>query len=115
LLTFSDLAGFTRPEQVQLATLIRAHRRKLSFDITQRCSHLSSLVLLRLCVLLRLAVLLHRGRSPIALPNICLSVRENGLKISFPKSWLDQHPLTQADLEQERDYLQAIKFTLSFE
>jgi exopolyphosphatase/guanosine-5'-triphosphate,3'-diphosphate pyrophosphatase len=62
-----------------------------------------------------MAVLLHRSRSTVALPSIELSASDNALKISFPEQWLDQHPLTLADLEQERDYLQAIKWSLNFE
>jgi len=115
LLVYSDLAGFTRPEQAQLAALVRAHRRKLPQDVAQRCPHLPSHTLLRLCVLLRIAVLLHRSRSTVALPKIELSASDNALKITFPDQWLEQHPLTLADLEQERDYLQAIKWSLIFE
>jgi exopolyphosphatase/guanosine-5'-triphosphate,3'-diphosphate pyrophosphatase len=51
----------------------------------------------------------------VALPKIELSASDNALTISFPEQWLDQHPLTLADLEQERDYLQAIKWSLNFE
>jgi exopolyphosphatase/guanosine-5'-triphosphate,3'-diphosphate pyrophosphatase len=54
-----------------------------------------------LIVLLRLAVLLHRGRSAVALPHIELKARARSLELRFPRNWLDDHPLTAADLEQE--------------
>ena len=59
----------------------------------------------RLIVLLRLAVLLHRGRSPTALPKIELSATPSSLVVRFPNRWLKEHPLSTADLHQEIDYL----------
>ena len=109
---FSDLSGFSRNQQRLLAALIRNHRRKLSpaaFD------HLAEKHRQRArywTILLRLAVLLHRSRSPQALPKIKLKAGENSLKVKFPDGWLDEHLLTQADLAQEVDYLQAVGFTL---
>jgi exopolyphosphatase/guanosine-5'-triphosphate,3'-diphosphate pyrophosphatase len=67
---------------------------------------------LRLIVLLRLAVLLHRGRSPTALPNIELSATPSSLVIRFPGRWLKDHPLTSADLHQEIDFLKPHGFRL---
>ncbi|HQR24970.1 MAG TPA: exopolyphosphatase, partial [Steroidobacteraceae bacterium] len=65
-----------------------------------------------LIVLLRLAVLLNRGRGPRALPRVDLAVRERSLELGFPKGWLAEHPLTEADLEQEAEYLRAAGFRL---
>jgi exopolyphosphatase/guanosine-5'-triphosphate,3'-diphosphate pyrophosphatase len=64
--------------------------------------------------LLRLSVLLHRGRSANAVPEIALQAKARSLELGFPKGWLDAHPLTAADLEQEFDYLKAIGFKLRF-
>jgi exopolyphosphatase/guanosine-5'-triphosphate,3'-diphosphate pyrophosphatase len=115
LLTYSDLAGFSRQEQTLLATLVRSHRRKLLPELCQNCTQMEQKKLIQLSILLRLAVLLHRSRHTPALPPLMLQVIEGGLKIQFPTRWLEQHPLTQADLEQESDYLRAIKFQLHFE
>ena len=115
LLTHSDLAGFSHQEQTLLATLIQSHRRKLSTDIYHHCSHVPLRKLLYLCLLLRLAVLLHRSRSPQPLPPLVLTATNRSLQLRFPPHWLGQHPLTQADLQQEHDYLQKIKLTLQFE
>src|SRR5205823_5155694 len=62
--------------------------------------------------LLRLAVLLHRGRSSTALPPIELSATPRSLEVRFPAGWLDDHPLTSADLQLEVDYLRASGFRL---
>ena len=56
---------------------------------------------MHLIVLLRLAVLLHRGRSGVALPNIELTARGGTLELRFPARWLKEHPLTVADLQLE--------------
>src|SRR5256886_16124186 len=62
--------------------------------------------------LLRLAVLLHRGRSTTALPALDLSATPRSLEVRFPARWLKEHPLTSADLQQEVDYLRASGFRL---
>lgn len=65
-----------------------------------------------LIVLLRLAVLLHRGHSPEPLPAIELSATPKSLEVQFPARWLKDHPLTSADLQQETEYLRDIGFRL---
>jgi exopolyphosphatase / guanosine-5'-triphosphate,3'-diphosphate pyrophosphatase len=65
-----------------------------------------------LIVLLRLAVLLHRGRSPAAMPNIELAAKPRSLEVKFPARWLREHPLTSADLQQEIDHLKPHGFRL---
>ena len=63
-------------------------------------------------LLLRIAVLLHRGRSSVALPDIRLSARSDSLEMRFPARWLDDHPLTVADLQAEIENLKAVGFRL---
>lgn len=116
LLIHSDLAGFSRQEQLLLATLVRVHaRRRFPSGFCQCCPHIECVQLTRLCVLLRLAVLLHRSRLATPLPNLILQAQGNTLTVRFPSRWLEQHPLTQTDLEQESYYLQEINLLLSFE
>ena len=62
---------------------------------------------IRLCVLLRLACLLNRSRSQRTLPELELAASKKKLALSFPAGWLADHPLTGADLEQERTFLKA--------
>jgi len=112
LLQNADLPGFPSQEQQLLAAIVGNHRRKLllaALDELMPPWHLKALYLI---VLLRLAVLLHRGRGPRSLPDIRLSVRGKSAEIAFPRGWLADHPLTIADLEQEADYLAAAGFKL---
>ena len=66
----------------------------------------------RLMILFRLAVLLNRSRSPVDSPNVRLVPSERGLEIRFPRKWLENNPLTRADLEQEKTWLRAAGFKL---
>ena len=52
-------------------------------------------------------MLLHRGRSATSLPKILLNAKGRSLDITFPKGWIDEHPLTAADLDNEVDHLKA--------
>ena len=108
----TDLAGFSQQEKRRLAALVKTHRGKLSskqFDtLTQRRQS----PVVKMAVLLRLAVILHRSRVPTSLPNIGLQAQEQSLTLTIPPEWLEQHPLTLNDLEQEADYLQGINFEL---
>jgi len=107
LLDNADMPGFSREEQQLIARLVGSHRRKLTLerveDLIPPWDHLA----LFLMLLLRLAVLLQRGRSDVALPHIELTARGRTLELRFPVKWLKEHPLTVADLQQEIEYLRA--------
>jgi exopolyphosphatase/guanosine-5'-triphosphate,3'-diphosphate pyrophosphatase len=107
LLENADMPGFPREEQRILARLVGAHRRKLALDGVEELVPPWDRSVVYLILLLRLAVLLHRGRSATALPPIELSVTPRSLEVRFPARWLKDHPLTSADLQQEVDYLRA--------
>lgn len=114
LLANMDLAGFARGEQRRLATLVRAHRRKISESSFKQYPEEWRKKLLKLVVLLRLSVVLHRRRSVLDLPAIKLKVDDASVKLQFPNDWLEKHPLTFADLEQESAYLKAAGYKLKF-
>lgn len=115
LLANSDLPGFSRRDQALLAILVRSHRRKLPLPDLGMVPESLRQNAVRLCVLLRLAVLLHRSRSQVRLPAVVLTVAKSGLHVGFPAGWLDAHPLTRADLEVEAGYLKAARFKLRFD
>ena len=101
ILEHSDMPGFSRQDQLRLAALVRGHRRKLTRTAFAEFGAPAAETLLRLCVLLRLAVRLHRTRSPKSLPAFELRAIPDGLELSFPAAWLERHPLTNADLDEE--------------
>jgi exopolyphosphatase / guanosine-5'-triphosphate,3'-diphosphate pyrophosphatase len=105
LLDNADMPGFAREEQQLLARLVGSHRRKLTVQGLEDLIPPWDRLALHLMVLLRLAVLLHRGRSAAPLPNIELTARRGTLELRFPARWLKEHPLTVADLQLEIEFL----------
>ena len=114
ILANADLAGFSRQQQVVLATLVRAHRRKfpvaafaeLHEDIRQQA--------IRLSIILRLAVLLHRGRSHTRKPSLNMRVKGEDIQVAFPHHWLHEHPLTLQEMKREAKYLDSAGINLLF-
>ena len=51
----------------------------------------------------------------LSIEALALDCGKNGLSLTFPKGWLQRHPLTEADLEQEAVYLKAARFYLRFQ
>jgi exopolyphosphatase/guanosine-5'-triphosphate,3'-diphosphate pyrophosphatase len=105
LLENADMPGFAREEQQLIARLVGSHRRKFTLERLEDLIPPWDRLAIYLIVLLRLAVLLHRGRSAVALPNIELAARGRTLELRFPARWLNEHPLTIADLQLEIEYL----------
>jgi exopolyphosphatase / guanosine-5'-triphosphate,3'-diphosphate pyrophosphatase len=112
LLENADMPGFPREEQRLLARLVGGHRRKLSAEGFDELIPPWDRSTIFLILLLRLAVLLHRGRSSTALPPISLTAKPRSLEVRFPGRWLREHPLTSADLQQEVDHLRPHGFRL---
>ncbi len=110
----ADLPGFSRQDQIFLATLVRAHRRKFPLKLFRELPPPWDTLAIRLSILLRLAVLLNRSRHPQFLAEIQLRFGEAEVSLAFPEDWLEQHPLTRADLEQEAGYLRAAGIALSW-
>lgn len=105
ILANADLAGFSQQEQELLATLVRGHRRKLSGKYIKLLPEHWQTPALRLTVLLRLAITLHRNRTDQVLPPFQLLAEGDRLTITLPDAWLEQHPLLQVDLAQEIEFI----------
>lgn len=101
LLKYSDMPGFSRPTQEVLSLVVGAHRRKLKPEQHMEITNTAGQGAFRLLLLLRLAVLLHHSRSRDELPAISLRSDGQTYELSFPRYWLDRHPLTRVDLEEE--------------
>ncbi|WP_432468505.1 Ppx/GppA phosphatase family protein [Agarivorans sp. Z349TD_8] len=103
-----DLAGFSRIEQQQLAALVLAHRR--SFPVKQ--FPLRNSDLLKACLILRLSVIFSRGKRAQSLPDIQFRAAEQQMSLLIEQQWLQNNPLTRADLENEQQYLSVINYKL---
>ncbi|MEW6354641.1 MAG: exopolyphosphatase [Pseudomonadota bacterium] len=108
----SDMPGFSRPEQQLLTVLILGQRGKFPLINFQTLPDDLGKTAQRLCLLLRFAVLLNRSRSAQPPPKFTVQLTAKTLRIKFPRGWLAKHPLTKADLEQEKLYLKPAKINL---
>ncbi|WP_043310886.1 exopolyphosphatase [Pseudomonas sp. ML96] len=112
LIEHSDLAGFSRRDQLMLALLVRGHRRNIPKERFAEFGE-DGVQLLRLCVLLRFAILFHHIRGTQEMPKVQLQAGPQRLDLTFPEGWLEANPLTQADFEQEAEWLTRINFMLT--
>ena len=110
----ADMAGFSRQEQQLLAGLVRTHRRKFPRSVFEELPEVWARPAEYLAILLRLAVRLHRGRAREPLPEIRLRAETDGLEVEFPSGWLSRHPLLEADLQEEAEYLRGSGYRLRF-
>lgn len=115
LLRHSDMPGFSRRVQEQLALLVACHRRKVKAEQYNEIMEAGGLTLLRLCALLRLAVLLHHSRSRAPAPAVRLVAGDGGMKFEllFPSGWMAAHPLTAEDFAAEAEVFAAMGLKLS--
>jgi exopolyphosphatase/guanosine-5'-triphosphate,3'-diphosphate pyrophosphatase len=101
LLQHSDVPGFSQVDQGRLSLLVGLHRRKLRDDAQVQVMRSGGPRLRDLCLLLRLAVLLHHGRSDLALPVVQLSLEAPDVwqvdVFAVAQDW----PLLMADLMEE--------------
>jgi exopolyphosphatase / guanosine-5'-triphosphate,3'-diphosphate pyrophosphatase len=107
LLEHADMPGFAREEQLLLARLVGAHRRKLLLEGLEDLIPPWDARGLYLILILRLAVLLHRDRTGTPIPEVTLVARPRTLELHFRIRSFRDHPLTAADLNDEIDYLRA--------
>jgi len=113
LVQSSDLPGFSRDEQALVAALVRGHRRKVNESFFETLPVELRDQAKRLCIVLRLAVLLNRNRDPgvVSLPHAKATASK--LRLSFVDDWLDAHPLARADLEREQRHLKPLGVRLT--
>jgi len=113
LVAHADLPGFSLLGQRILAALVGGHRRSVDPASFAALGFRSAGPALRLCLLLRLAVVLNRSRSGRSVPPATLTAQGTALALAFPADWLEAHPLTAFDLEQETAQLARIGWTLT--
>ncbi len=115
LIENADLTGFSRTEAAELGWLVGKHRRALQADRLAEAPGARPELLLRLVLLLRLAARLHRARGATPPPRIRAEAGRTSLRLRFPRRWLDEHPLTAFDLEEEAGVWAEAGFRLRFD
>ncbi len=108
LIQHADMPGFSKDDQELLAAVVACHRRKIDPQVLEQLPDARWERAVQLLVLLRLAVLLHRGRSPDALPPFRLTGEGARVRLCGPRRWLDENALSVLDLGSERGHLKAL-------
>jgi len=106
LIEHSDIAGFSRTEQQFISVLVRNQRRGLNMGSIESLADRMAIAAMHCAQLLRLSVLLHRSHDRNKIPMKRLRAHEERLLLTLSAEWLSAHPLTQADLATEIDYLE---------
>ncbi|MCQ8182336.1 exopolyphosphatase [Methylomonas sp. SURF-1] len=111
ILENGDLAGFSKQDQLLLSILVRSHRKKLRLerfaDLPAPWRQNAPIM----AIVFRLATLLHRNRHSQR-ADFKIDIDGNNIKLAFPEGWLEQAPLTYADLKKEMHYLEDANFEL---
>ena len=102
LIEHCAMAGFSQNLKHQLALLVRYHRRKFNRGAFNDLPSELRDRTVKLALILRLAILLHRSRDPHmdVLPDVL--VAENTIQLKLDDEFLRHHPLTVADLDDEK-------------
>lgn len=121
MLEHADMPGLTRLAQAVVSSLVHAHRRKFKASRFESLDEIRRPLVMRMAVILRLAVLLHRDRgdgeaesADIGPDQLKLTANGKRLVLKFADGWLEAHPLTVADLEREQCYVANGGFKLRF-
>jgi exopolyphosphatase / guanosine-5'-triphosphate,3'-diphosphate pyrophosphatase len=111
----TDLAGFSKTEQLELGLLVRGHRQKFPRDEIELRANGRAETMTRLCQLLRLSVLLKHVEPVEDSPAFQLRAKGDGLLLLYPCGWLQGHPLTRHALEREQGILAKKNLVLEFD
>ena len=113
LLTHTEMPGFSRQEQRCMAAMVLGHRGKPTRDKISDVAPMWDRSLLHLVCLLRLSSKIHRRRSPRPPPEVVARASGRSIELCFPGSWLDERPLSRADLEEDVRHLEGLGYRLS--
>ena len=102
LLRNSDMAGFSQGEQENMALLVAGHRGKVKRELFGAVSTAERRRLQHMLAIIRLSALFKYVEQLEQLPDFNIEAREDCLKLDFPRGWLEQHPLTLQELDQEQ-------------
>ena len=113
LLRNADLPGFSQEEQEQLAILTQGQRGKLNVELLDDLPKQERKRLRYLLVIIRLAVSFKHVETLEQLPEFGIQASEKSLGLGLPEDWLEEHPLTLSELEQEQAHLAKLGVELS--
>ena len=115
LVAFSDMAGFSRQEQLFLANLVGFQRRDIPVDYASNLPVRLRKPFRITLLCMRLAWIFCRTREDEAIPDVSIHLKGSTVFLGLPADWMENHPLTIADLEYEEQALQTTGLQLEIE
>jgi exopolyphosphatase/guanosine-5'-triphosphate,3'-diphosphate pyrophosphatase len=106
LVEASDMVGFSRQEQLFLAALVGFQRREIPPDFAAKLPERLHRALTITLLCMRLAWIFCRTREDGAIPEVTVGLQGARVDLVLPADWMENHPLTVADLETEIQVLQ---------
>ena len=113
LVEASDMAGFSRQEQLFLAALVGFQRREIPMDYTARLPPRLHRALSVTLLCMRLSWIFCRTREDETIPDFRITLDGARVCLSLSADWMENHPLTVADLGFEEGALQTIGLQLA--
>ena len=101
LVEASDMAGFSRQEQLFLAALVGYQRRDIPPGYTSKLPARLHPALNIALLCMRLAWIFCRTREDDAIPDFKVKLKGSSIYLVLPDHWKENHPLTITDLEYE--------------
>ncbi len=114
LVQHCDMSGFSKLAQESVAMILRGHKRKLPLQELEALPKRNRKILSRLMIILRLSVLLHNGRGISDVIDPTIEIEKSIITLSFPEGFLENHAMTEMDLEREKTFLSHAGFELEF-
>jgi len=112
LVEASDMAGFSRQEQLFLAALVGYQRRDIPEDYAASLPKRLRKALRITLLCMRLAWIFCRTREDEEIPAFRIKQVDETVFLALPADWMETHPLTIADLEYEQQALQTTGLNL---
>ncbi len=112
LVEASDMAGFSRQEQLFLAALVGFQRRDIPDEYAARLPRRLRKAFRITLLCMRLAWIFCRTREDEAIPDVDIRLDKLCVCLALSASWMENHPLTIADLEYEETALQTLDLQL---
>jgi len=115
LVEASDMAGFSRQEQLFLAALVGFQRREIPMDYSTRLPARLHRALSVTLLCMRLSWVFCRTREDEAIPDFRITLDGARVRLTLSSSWMENHPLTVEDLEYEEGALQTTGLYLAID
>jgi exopolyphosphatase/guanosine-5'-triphosphate,3'-diphosphate pyrophosphatase len=112
ILSHTDLAGFNQEQQQALAWLIGSQRKKIQPLSDLQWHLLSSKELMKLCILLRLAILLCQQRQAENDIQPSITTHNNVITILLEQQWLINRPIVDTELFYEKMIIESLGYDL---